>query len=949
MGLFSKIKNKFSKIALSFSLLLGAVAGVTGLANVGWAGDWETIVKEFNVDGVPKCSAEWQYHDESIGNGRGGKETSKGNKTLSGSVTGFNYLGRDHSSYLHLMLKNNYKISANLTFDCTKSGDVKLSPSPSINGNHYTVSLEAGATLTVDLSAKGKSNTSSVSLTGISLAPIYQSTTFEPASNGTYTVDRETIAQTTVKNNKETYTLSATPNSGYVFTGWLVNGQSISKENPYTYVATQDATVSPVFELITNAQQFKVGNSYYSNLQEAANAASSGSNKNVIVNLKEVVVLAGNYTIPDGVTLYVPNDETSFADYKKEAGSYSETNSTPVLYRSLLLQNGCKITCKGASSIVVCCKIYANSNGVMSNPVGPYGEIKMDIGSKITLEYGSSLYAWGFISGSDDFVDPAIEAMSGSKIYEMFQIMTWRGGTASSSMVNNQEKVFLFNQYYVQNIEVPLKLNAGAIERGTVAVKVSKLFRQISFIFIGGSNEGMFRLDEGASIVKRYHKGTDKDSDADRLQFYLNGNGSLKNIEFTVDGLAGFIGNVEIKSQNYILPIGSNFDIYVESGTTTIGQGIAVLPDAKITVSKGAAVNVSADTYLYNLADWKGQGFGYNCDLSQVNRISSGKPFPRTLKSGATLDINGSVTVNSGAHLYATSGTLNASLNTTTNQAKVISSGKTGSITFADGKAAISKTHQAVQDGTGISYKEIPVENAKLYNGDSSVYSKEIKSGEKIPYTAAQDVWGTLIFEERIGLYYQEDGKIAFYNIKGTFESKTGIFYYDSTVYPCGDNEYYLLSQGYVEIYKGIYRDSSSLSYYFFGQSNTAYRNGSYFIPNADKLGHFFPGSFKFDNKGKLISVVSSGSVSTDMTKYIDDGKLKIDGVIAGIGLFELTDGYIYYAKDDGSIVKNSTCYVSKTNDVQDASNNPIKAGLYWFDAEGHLCDSLMRPIYKGA
>ncbi|MDD6917263.1 MAG: hypothetical protein PUJ40_02280, partial [bacterium] len=356
-----------------------------------------------------------------------------------------------------------------------------------------------------------------------------------------------------------------------------------------------------------------------------------------------------------------------------------------------------------------------------------------------------------------------------------------------------------------------------------------------------------------------------------------------------------------------------------------------------------------ADTYLYNLADWKGQGFGYNCDLSQVNRISSGKPFPRTLKSGATLDINGSVTVNSGAHLYATSGTLNASLNTTTNQAKVISSEKTGSITFADGKAAISKTHQAVQDGTGISYKEIPVENAKLYNGDSSVYSKEIKSGEKIPYTAAQDVWGTLIFEERIGLYYQEDGKIAFYNIKGTFESKTGIFYYDSAVYPCGDNEYYLLSRGYVEIYKGIYRDSSSLSYYFFGQSNTAYRNGSYFIPNADKLGHFFPGSFKFDNKGKLISVVSSGSVSTDMTKYVDDGKLKIDGVIAGIGLFELTDGYIYYAKDDGSIVKNSTCYVSKVNDVKDASNNPIKAGLYWFDAEGHLCDSLMRPIYKGA
>lgn len=940
MGLFSKIKNKFSKIALSFSLLLGAAAGVAGLANVGWAKG----VSGWLIDHV---SAD--FSDNRIGS-REWKCLS--NNSFSGTCSGGNLF----ASNTTLTLTNTLGSDAQVVFDYQTTGS-----SVTVDGHQHGSSSKGqinrkwpkGNTIEITLEA-AKNTKVSVTVTNFQLIDLSKMAyiTFSDSQNGSFIVKKD---GTVVEHNKqETYSpatsfnLVASPNSGYYFTGWKKDDTYVSFDKTFTYVAeTGTYSISPVFSKSDGAV-FKNNSNYYEGLQEAIDSAKGSSDKSIIV-ASNGSVPAGNYTIPDGVTLYVPNDETSFADYKKEAGSYSETNSTPVLYRSLLLQNGCKITCKGASSIVVCCKIYANSNGVMSNPVGPYGEIKMDIGSKITLEYGSSLYAWGFISGSDDFVDPAIEAMSGSKIYEMFQIMTWRGGTASSSMVNNKEKVFLFNQYCVQNIEVPLKLNAGAIERGTVAVKVSKLFRQISFIFIGGSNEGMFRLDEGASIVKRYHKGTDKDSDADRLQFYLNGNGSLKNIEFTVDGLAGFIGNVEIKSQNYILPIGSNFDIYVESGTTTIGQGIAVLPDAKITVSKGAAVNVSADTYLYNLADWKGQGFGYNCDLSQVNRISSGKPFPRTLKSGATLDINGSVTVNSGAHLYATSGTLNASLNTTTNQAKVISSEKTGSITFADGKAANSTTHQAVQDGTGISYKEIPVENAKLYNGDSSVYSKEIKSGEKIPYTAAQDVWGTLIFEERIGLYYQEDGKIAFYNIKGTFESKTGIFYYDSTVYPCGDNEYYLLSQGYVEIYKGIYRDSSSLSYYFFGQSNTAYRNGSYFIPNADKLGHFFPGSFKFDNKGKLISVVSSGSVSTDMTKYIDDGKLKIDGVIAGIGLFELTDGYIYYAKDDGSVVKNSTCYVSKTNDVQDASNNPIKAGLYWFDAEGHLCDSLMRPIYKGA
>ena len=88
--------------------------------------------------------------------------------------------------------------------------------------------------------------------------------------------------------------------------------------------------------------------------------------------------------------------------------------------------------------------------------------------SSITVKNGGNLYAWGFISGSG-----SVLAESGATVYEFYQIADFRGGTASSNMGN---KVFPFSQYFVQNIEVPLTLNAGANEQvysGVYAMKTT--------------------------------------------------------------------------------------------------------------------------------------------------------------------------------------------------------------------------------------------------------------------------------------------------------------------------------------------------------------------------------------------------------------------------------------------------------------------------------------------
>ena len=90
-------------------------------------------------------------------------------------------------------------------------------------------------------------------------------------------------------------------------------------------------------------------------------------------------------------------------------------------------------------------------------PSGPYGQIDMAAGSTITLRNGANLYAWGYITG-----DGQITAEFGATVYEYFQVRDWRGGTATSDMLGKKQKVFPLSQYYVQNIEAALTIQAGA-------------------------------------------------------------------------------------------------------------------------------------------------------------------------------------------------------------------------------------------------------------------------------------------------------------------------------------------------------------------------------------------------------------------------------------------------------------------------------------------------------
>lgn len=1023
MGLFSKIKNKFSKIALSFSLLLGAVAGSFWISDQGFAASQEAV-SGFDV---PNCGLDKTQHTgSSVGYSC---SATYNNKTLTvetyGGTTG---------ATTAVTFTNKYPGPATLQFDLKinkDKGSVKIDGSEANPGKHEK-RLEAGGTRSVAVYARLYS-TKSITITNISLTRLYFNTTFEAPSGGSYKVSNSPITNTVIRRDRQAYTLQATPDDGYVFTQWNVNGQSVSKENPYTYVATQDATVYPVFELITSAQQFKVGNSYYSSLQEAADAASSGSNKNVIVNLKEAVVLAGNYTIPNGVTLVVPYDEAGTVILPGDESLLMHENlPETTLFRSLSLCSGCSITVESGAKIYVGSKIYANAASDTSRPVGPYGKIETKDNSSITLNGGAALYCMGYITGNG-----LVNALSGSTVYEIFQMTDYKGGGYTKEMVGDKKspKVFPFNQYYVQNVECTLRIHQGADEKVFGATYTNGLkgiaaqYLKATFSFIGPG--GLFVLSSGY-CEKKY------DPTTDRVRINIHGDGEISNIEINFSGLAN------VKSKEYVLPISNAYDLILDAGSFTVKtkQDISLIPGASITVGAGSSFVLNNKLFVHDTTTWKTAYSGGAKTIPVVYTPDNGTNSPRKGKDpgNAKLNVLGTLSIGSNGYLYVSSQTEKLVISTNDDgsgtSGKIILTGRSeqGTETSSerqflsgshpslleytvsyDSVTVYTSWHESVDQNESMSYdpssgkwrvlivvtltfktkdgtkaftQEVTfgellvfptAETAKAklgihailfwYNeNDASEYHVPGKRVSKSEYKANQTFiafeggWTTAgpsgsneTFYDPTGATKPDDAKVSgLYFAPSPDGNSSDIYLFEggrikttySGVYANDlDNQTYLIENGVVVKNKGLYRTSDGY-YYYFGENNYAYKDGTYAL--NDKLNGFLcAGSYVFGSDGKIKRDDAGPTITGAL--YVKNAKAYIDGIIVGIGLFKSSDNYIYYAKDDGSIVKNSTCYVSKVNDVKDASNNSIKAGLYWFDTEGHFCDSLMRPIYKGA
>lgn len=673
--------------------------------------------------------------DENIGlsfTGDADDAWSANGTSIIGAATSTGGTCGDTSYKSTLTITNKKSTTATLSFDYSieqNSGKIQVDGTEVSSGASFTKELAANESVKVYIESGSTSAATKITLTNVVLVSDVNATaTFVPAENGTYTVNGTPITEeySNTQSSLNAYQVVATPADGYQFLGWynLTTGKCIATAATTALNIESDCTVTAKF-VSKSLALFETGGQRFDDLGDAVSYAQA--NRQSKITLATDGSISGTYTIPAGITLLIPFDAagTLYTD----APAAIRTTPASKAFRTLTMSEGSSITVNGAISLGG--RYFAAGGSQQGRPVGDYGYIKMADNSSITVKNGGKLYAWGFISGSG-----SVLAESGATVYEFYQIADFRGGSASSSMGNN---VFPFSQYFVQNIEVPLTLNAGANEQVYSGVYAMSTTYTTAIKFIG--DDGMFKVKSG-SFTKDY------DEQTDRLVFTVNGEAELNTLSLKLAGMS-------VNSASYVLPITNNITINIQSGNVTINQDAALLAGVQVNIAEGAGLTVAngKNIYFYDSDEWKSDNFVWgSCKFKSV-AYAPGKAYNRSDNDlvDAKMDVNGSVTA-IGA-IYTTKG-----------GADICSSGGTGKYIQQGAPGTAPATYQYNASSNAVT---IPITAAKLHNADGTYTETATAStGDVINYV--NGVWGgeaptelTVTFEANGSAEYPVEGTMA--------------------------------------------------------------------------------------------------------------------------------------------------------------------------------------------
>ena len=474
-------------------------------------------------------------------------------------------------------------------------------------------------------------------------------------------------------------------------------------------------------------------------------------------------------------------------DYTNVADATQSSYNAPyaTCYRKLIVESNTSINVANGGIIQLYAVINRENQDYDARPYR-YGHIEMGENCNINLASGSCLHAFGFITGAHS---SRVVAESGAEVHELFQYSDPRGGTGVAHLYLKREyyKVFPFSQYYVQNVEIPMELKAGAIEYITTSADVLTEFVVMApFIIPASATDltGLFHLGANTSLIKYY------DPLTDRQKYIVKGAGidtevSLGNIIINMGdvttGLTGFaaalgsvmndLKHVSLNSDDYVLPLNNNMDISVESTTMTIAGKFAFLAGSTVTVDETAKISLlqSAKIYIYdadenllpaamrtnpttgavvnNYASHSGYFSASNNALEtvvftpNVSHLladkSTSKRQAKDVKDSKWI-VNGTIQVSDGAGLYTTEGGAQI---TSTKNGKIMFAANIDNSTTYQAKYFSGSDKAKLIHNEGIHYRApYPVTSAKLQNANGSY---ETTSQNTFTYDLAQGRWIT--------------------------------------------------------------------------------------------------------------------------------------------------------------------------------------------------------------
>ena len=591
-----------------------------------------------------------------------------------------------------ITVTNSSRVRATIGFSYVLSNayEFKIDGTDKSKDNAYSATLDAGGTIKILLTAKNRgwdASTATLTMTNITLTPVGDAASIavnydsKIGSVKTGSVSIESGRSVSVTSSG--IDLTAEPIDNAKFVAWLDGSTNkvLSREASYKLIPLDGLTlVTAVFAV--DSPWFYVDNGTYL-FEGLATAISKAGSDKVVVLANDATLPSGTYEIPAGYTMLIPFDSAGTvvtnSNLADNVVAYEDAHNVHTLFRELTLSSGTNIQVNG--SVSVASKVYAQGTG----QDGPYGQITMNEGSSMTLNSGSNLYVFGYIRGSG-----TIDVTSGANVYESMCVLDYPGSASTTNDLVNA-KAFPFSKFTIQNAEVPMTLRSGATEKVFYNFYGNRVGYQSTWVeFFGNATTSFLKTSD--NLTKSYEN--------NRQRFVMNGTSSLNDI--TIELGVPILGKISAKTADMsgvLIPY--NFDILVESGTTSLNASVILSKGSAVTINSGATVDIANGKNMYVMDN-------------------SEDPQAVGSQNDAKLDINGTVKV-SGGLLTSASG------------ANIISSGKTGKIQYSANAA--SQTDITIKTGSGANYKTISCTPAQLHNGDGSyTATKDAKAGNTFTY-----------------------------------------------------------------------------------------------------------------------------------------------------------------------------------------------------------------------
>ena len=404
----------------------------------------------------------------------------------------------------------------------------------------------------------------------------------------------------------------------------------------------------------------RIGTTSYAKLEDAiAYANNNPSVENIVIFMTNDYTLpAGYYTLPANATIVVPMSDSQEKEINMTAPRvvFNDVNNTtpyasvqPTEFRRLTFASGVNMDMFG--DIELTCSQYASNEAYTAQPCGAYGRMVLEEGSHITLQDGSEFRAWGFVTGKGE-----MDARRGAKVREMFQLGDWKGAFTSVEITgmapeivadHSAKKIFPVTQYFIQNIESPVKYHPGAVlstsatvSEGLLGMSVSMAATDIAVVGVRGQHEAIFLMDQMADAdntwVRKWY-----DSENDIQVYDINSAAHIGSMVLDmgdINLLTYGTVPVRLNSAHFDLPLTSNFKIHLLSGTMDFKQNTSLLPGAEVDVDKESTVTVAKDNtdtehtgalYVYDAEDWDKYAY---CNEYNGSSLVKSRAYTKTVR-----------------------------------------------------------------------------------------------------------------------------------------------------------------------------------------------------------------------------------------------------------------------------------------------------------------------------